>query len=341
MSKTNPIDKQNLRQIIIDSPKQFSAGFLLAKKIKLKKKFTTICISGMGGSSLPADLLRTYLDNLFETNPKNNQNLEIIQNKDYTLPAKTLTDNCLHIFSSYSGNTEETLSALTESIEKKLFSLGITHGGKLQKICTENKIPYILLPAVIQPRYATGYFFAAILQLLINQKLIEDISQSIIASTKKLEKLVLQLEKEGRVTAQKIAGKTPIIYTSDKFKSIALVTKIKINENAKTPCFYNYYPELNHNEMVGYSLPQANFQIINLIDFAENPQIIKRMQITAKLLHTKKIATTFFEIKGNNFFEKIFSTLLFSDWLSYYLALEYKQDPTPVNMVKNFKLALI
>jgi glucose/mannose-6-phosphate isomerase len=340
MPKTNKIDKENLRQVIIDCPKQFAGGFRLAKNIKLKKqKFTTICVSGMGGSSFPTDLLRTYIDHLYEGNLKSNQPLEIIQNRSYTLPKKTLK-NCLHIFSSYSGNTEETISTLNEAIALNLPSVGLMHGGKLQELCVKNNIPHVILPSVSQPRYASGYFFSISLQILANLGLIEDKSKEINRLTKKLDELALALEAPGKALAKKLTGKTPIIHTTDKCKSIALICKIKINENAKTPCFWNFYPELNHNEMVGYTLPQGKFHIVTLIDPTDNPRILKRMKITAPLLKAKGIETTFFEMPGSDLFTKMFGTLLFIDWVSYYLALNYGQDPTPVDMVEDLKKAL-
>ncbi|MEI7426006.1 MAG: bifunctional phosphoglucose/phosphomannose isomerase [Candidatus Moraniibacteriota bacterium] len=341
MPKINKLDKENLRQVILDAPKQFSEGFALAKNIKLKKqKFTAICVSGMGGSSFPADLLRTYVENLYENNSEKNQPLEIIQNKNYTLPKKTLT-NCLHIFASYSGNTEETISAIKEAIAKKLPAIGIMHGGKLQELCIENDLPYIILPAVSQPRYASGYFFAISLQLLNNLALIEDKSAEIIQLAKKLDAISLQLETPGKALAKKLIGKTPIVHTTDQYKSLALIWKIKINENAKTPCFWNVYPELNHNEMVGYTLPQGKFHVITLLDPTDNPRILQRMQLTATLLKSKNIATTFFEMPGQDLFTKMFGTLLLGDWTAYYLALFYGQDPTPVQMVEDLKNKLV
>ena len=341
MSKINKIDRENLRQVIIDSPKQFAEGFRLAKNVDLKKqKFTAVCVSGMGGSSLPADLLRTYVEYLHEKDPAKNTPLEIIQNKSYTLPKRTLK-NCLHIFASYSGNTEETLSALQEAIKLKLPSVGLMHGGKLQELCQKNNLPYVILPTVSQPRYATGYFFSTSLQILGNLGLIEDKSKEITRFAKKLEEMALTLETPGRALAKKLNGKTPIIHTTDRHKAVALIWKIKINENAKTPCFWNYYPELNHNEMVGYTLPQAKFHIVTLLDPTDNPRIIKRMRITAPLLKTKGIETTFFEMPGSDLFTKMFGTLLFGDWTSYYLALAYGQDPTPVEMVEDLKKALV
>ena len=116
--------------------------------------------------------------------------------------------------------------------------------------------------------------------------------------------------------------------------------EIKINENAKTPAFYNFFPELNHNEMVGYTLPQGKFHIITLLDKEDHPQNIKRMRATAKLLKNKGIDTTIIEMQDSNIFNTIFTTLLLGDWTSYYLALEYKQDPTPVDMVEELKKQL-
>ena len=202
MKKQNKIDKENLRQVIIDSPKQFSEGFKLAENTKLKRQnFNSVCISGMGGSSLPADLLRTYIDALLEKHPATNKGIEVIQNKSYALPARSLK-NCLHIFSSFSGNTEETLSSLEEAIKLGLPSVGVTNGGKLQAICEKRKIPCIIVPPVIQPRYATGYLFSIFLQLLINSGLVEDNSKEIISDTKGLEKNVIALEDKGKAFAK-------------------------------------------------------------------------------------------------------------------------------------------
>lgn len=340
MPKLNPIDKENLRQVIIDFPRQFAEGFALAKNTKLKKgKFTSICFSGMGGSSLPADLLRTYVDYLFELDPKKNQPLEIIQNKSYALPKRTLK-NCFHILASYSGNTEETLTSFREVVDRKLPAIGLANGGKLKELCAKHKIPFIELPAVSQPRYATGYFFSVSLQILTNLGLIEDKSKEIIRSAKQLEELVLKLETPGKALAKKLTGKTPIIHATDRYKSVALIWKIKINENAKTPAYWNYYPELNHNEMVGYSLPQAKFHVVTLVDPDDNPRIIKRMQITQPLLRAKGSETSSFEMPGKDLFTKMFGALLLGDWASYYLALNYGQDPTPVDMVEDLKKKL-
>jgi glucose/mannose-6-phosphate isomerase len=148
------------------------------------------------------------------------------------------------------------------------------------------------------------------------------------------------LEIIGKELAEKFFHKTPIIYSTDKYRSLAMIFKIKINENAKTPAFWNYFPELSHNEMVGFTLPQADFHVLTLADSEEHPQNKKRIAITSDLFKERGIDMTIFEIKGTEIFSKIFSTLLLGDWTSYHLALAYGQDPTPVEMVEDLKKRL-
>lgn len=339
MENKNSLDKENLRQVIIDSPKQIAQGLELAKNIKIEGGFQSLEISGMGGSSLPANILRIYLNDLYLKNPEKNKRLGIFQNRFYSLPHEAY-DNCLNFFSSYSGNTEETISSLEEALKNNLPSVGFAAGGKILEMCQKNNIPCAIIPAGIQPRYATGYFFSSMIQVLSNIGLVEDKSKELISLAEKLTASMNELENKGKELAQKLAGKTPVIYSSAKFKALAMIWKIKINENAKTPAFYNFYPELNHNEMVGYTLPKSKFHIITLLDKNDHPQNIKRMRATANLLKEKGIETTIIEMENDNIFNTIFSTLLLGDWVSYYLALAYNQDPTPVDMVEDLKKQL-
>jgi glucose/mannose-6-phosphate isomerase len=147
----------------------------------------------------------------------------------------------------------------------------------------------------------------------------------------------LNLENQGKNLAQKLTNKIPIIYASDKFKDIAKIWKIKFNENSKTQAFWNYFPELNHNEMVGFTNLQGNFHIIILKDKEDHPRIQKRMAIITDLLKKKGIEVATIDVLGEDLLTKIFSTLMLGDWASYYLALEYGIDPTPVEIVEDFK----
>jgi glucose/mannose-6-phosphate isomerase len=148
-------------------------------------------------------------------------------------------------------------------------------------------------------------------------------------------------EKMGQELAKKLSGKTPVVYASPKYKSVAMVWKIKINENAKTPAFWNFFPELNHNEMVGFTNPQGKFFIIMLKDTDDNPKNLKRYQATADLLNGIGIDSEIIDMEGNNVFLKMFSSINYADWASYYLALAYGQDPTPVDLVEKLKKILV
>lgn len=333
------IDKQNLRQVIIDSPKQIEAGLKLAQNINISGNFNSLMVSGMGGSSLPANILRIYLNELYIRNPEKNKRIGIFQNRSYSLPPESY-ENCLNFFSSYSGNTEETVSSFKEAIKNNLPSVGFASGGKILDMCRENNIPCVAFPSGIQPRYAVGYSFAAMFQVLSNIGMIEDKAEELAGLSKKLKQTALTLEEKGRELAGKLTGKIPVIYSSAKFKSLAMLWKIKINENAKIPAFWNFYPELNHNEMVGFTRPLGKFHVITLLDKSDHPQNIKRVKITADLLSQKGVETAIVEMEDDNVFNTVFSTLLLGDWVSYYLALANHQDPTPVDMVEDLKKLL-
>lgn len=337
------LDKSNFRQFILASPLQFEIGMSLARKIKVPGNFKNIIISGMGGSALPSNLLRIYCDSLLKIH-HGYKPFEIYINRYYTLPRQSFASNALNIISSYSGNTEETVSSLEEIHKANLPFICLSSGGKVEILCKKYGALHIKLPIPypnFQPRMGTGYFFGATLQLLVNQGLIPDTSEEIPSFVKKLNSQMEDFEKKGIELARKLKGKTPVIYASSKYKSVAMVWKIKFNENAKTPAFWNFFPEANHNEMVGFTNPQGKFFIIMLKDPQDHEKNQRRYEATAKLLKEKGIESEIINMQGAyDVFYKMFSSIILADWTSYYLALEYGQDPTPVDMVENLKKIL-
>lgn len=338
----NNLDKSNFRQFILDTPLQFAVGIDLAKDIKIEGNFNSVTVSGMGGSALPVNLLRTYCNNVFKNHPEYKP-FEIYINRYYSLPPEAQEKNSLNIIASYSGNTEEALSSLEEVRKLNLPFVGISSGGELEKLCKQYGASHIKLPIPYpnyQPRMGTGYFFGALFKFLVNQKLVPDLTGDIIASAEKLNESMSSYEEKGKTLSQVLVGKTPVIYASPKYKSVAMIWKIKMNENAKTPAFWNFFPELNHNEMVGFTNPQAKFFIIMLKDLDDNPKNLKRYESTAELLRKNNIDSMIINMDGSDVFTKMFSSITYSDWTSYYLALEYKQDPTPVDLVEELKKIL-
>lgn len=339
---THPLDVSNLRQMILDGPDQLRTGFEIAKDIKVKGDFRSIEISGMGGSALPGNLFRVYLSELARKNDGTLPRLAIFQNRFYTLPHEAY-GNCLNFICSYSGNTEETVASFEEAIKAKLPVIALSCGGKIETMAKEHGIPHIKLPIPtpnFQPRVGTGYFFGALFQVLVNQGLVQDTREELLGEAQKVKDALEKLEEQGKVLAEKMAGKTPVIYASTKYKSVAMIWKIKLNENAKTPAFWNYFPELNHNEMVGWTNPQGKFLVIMLRDPGDLPANLKRFTVTAELLRKQGVEVEILDMEGDSAYTKMFMSIALSDFASYYLALSYNQDPTPVQMVEDLKKKL-
>jgi glucose/mannose-6-phosphate isomerase len=336
----HPLDTHDFHSMITESPKQFATGFAIAKDIHVEGSFTGLCVSGMGGSALPVDILRILLADIakrYDTKVP-----ALYQNRNYGLP-QGIPENTLYILSSYSGNTEETLETLSEVIKLGLPAIGMSAGGELERVCKEAGIPHIKLPIpseAFQPRMGTGFFIAALLEVLINHHLIPDVRSEVLHDADLVLSHIGEIEKEGEEFAKKIAGKTPVIYAPDQLRGLAMVWKIKFNENAKTPAFWNYFPELNHNEMVGYTLPQGAFFVIMLRDRDDHPRNQKRFALMAELLREKGIEVEILDTKGESVFNRVLMSIALGDFTSYFLALAYGQDPTPVDMVEEFKRRL-
>lgn len=339
----NELDKSNLHQMLLDSPDQFMEGFRIATGIKLPGTFKSVMISGMGGSALPGNLFRVYLSDLARRKKLTGKRIGIFQNRFYGLPHESY-DECLNFICSYSGNTEETVASFEEALKNNLPCIGLSSGGKVEAMCKEHGVLHVKLPIPadgFQPRVGTGYFFGAMYQILVNQGLVPDTTEEILAYARILKAKLSEYEERGKTLSEKLKGKTPVIYSTTRFKSVAMIWKIKINENAKTPAFWNFFPELNHNEMVGFTLPQGKFIVVMLRDEEDFPPMVKRFDATAELLREKGVAVEMINMPGESVFEKMFGTILIADFTSYYLALEYGVDPTPVDMVEELKTLLV
>lgn len=341
MQKTDfSVDKSNLRQIILNSPDQLSWAINNWKPIKFDKEFSNVILCGMGGSAWPIEFVVNYLT----TNPKMRlSSAPFIIHRNYGLPDE-LNKNSLMIFSSYSGNTEETIEAYKAAMEAGAEAVVMTSGGELEKLAIKKGTKIIKIPEKnIPPRFSTGYMVGFLSKLLEDAKIIKDASSDILKTSDYLKKILSEekLEEQGFELAKKINGRIPLIYASVNYRIAAKVWKIKINENAKIPAFWNHLPELNHNEMVGFTLADPKqFLIILLKNRDDHKDILKVTDITEKLLTGKGFQLINLKMKGDNFFSQIFSTTLLCDWVSYYLAMMNRVDPTPVPIVDEFKKEL-
>lgn len=318
-----------MRQAILNFPQQFKTGLKAAQEVEVQKEVDKIVICGMGGSALPANLLITYLPQL---------EIPVYIPRNYDLPP---TDqNTLVICISYSGNTEETISCFNQALQKDLQPIAITTDGELKRLAEQEDLPMAEIPSGIQPRQATGYLFSALLKVLGNCEVISDPDSDLTEAAQSLKPE--SLEPRGKSIARNLVNKIPIIYASERYKTLARIWKIKFNENSKSMAFWNYFPELNHNEMVGYEnmnqqISSDKLQLLMLKDEQDSPEILKRMRLTQDLLEERGINTEVIDIEGNSRLEKIFNNLILSDWATYHLANQYGIDPEPVEMVEDFK----
>lgn len=317
-----------MRETIKNFSKQFEYEPVIVNAAKLRK-FKKFIVVGMGGSHLAADLLKTW-------NPR----LEIIVHQDYGLPTvpNDVLKNSLIILSSYSGNTEEVIDAWAKAKEKKLSVAAVAVGGRLLELAKLKKIPYIQIPDTgIQPRSALGFSFQALLKLMGETKASAEAAQ--------LAKVLNPTDYEtvGKNLAKRLKGFVPIIYSSARHAAVANNWKIKFNETGKIPAFYNVFSELNHNEMTGFDAAATTrnlterFYFLILRDAADQPRIIKRMEVLQRLFLKRGLPVEVIELIGQNSLQKIFSSLILADWAAFYTAEQYGVESEQVPMVEEFK----
>lgn len=317
-----------MEDAIHNFPKQFDYQPIIehARKLKKKKQFVVV---GMGGSHLAADLIAEF-----------DQTLPLVIRRDYGLPPipeKELKKSLI-IASSYSGNTEEVVSAYNEAKRRGLALAVIAAGGKLVSMAKRDKTPYIQFPNTgIQPRSALAFSVLAHLKMLGMEKELKGMKK---LSTKLCSKTC---EKVGKALAKKLKDKVPVIYTSRRNETVAWNWKIKFNETGKIPAFYNVFPELNHNEMTGFDVKPSSkhlskpFHFIIIKDKQDHPRIQKRMDVVERLYKARKLPVTMLELTGNGVFEKVFNSLLIADWTAVHTANLYGLENELVPMVEEFK----
>jgi glucose/mannose-6-phosphate isomerase len=190
----------------------------------------------------------------------------------------------------------------------------------------------------MQPRSATGYGVGILTRVLARLELAVDGAVDRIAALRdQLEKRMEAARNLGIEIAGKLKGATPVVYSTEKYANVARIWKIKFNENSKTPAFWNFLPELNHNELIGWTDPHGQFHLVFLSDPEDDPRNLKRQRISQQVLEEKGLTSTVVTMEGEDKVEKMFSTLLVGDWASWALALELGHDPSPVPLVEEFK----
>jgi len=298
---------------------------------------SNVVYGGMGGSALAALL--------FETWPKLTKPFAVV--RDYDIPTYVGPET-LFIAASYSGNTEETLSAIAQAEAQGAHIAVIAGGGKLADLARAKNYPLVLLPKAEQPRYAVLYNFKALLTLLEQAGLLaaSDVDAELSATASFLAESanawaveVPTASNPAKQLAQELMGKSIVVYGGPKMYPAAYKWKISFNENAKHIAWVNQYPEFNHNEFIGWSEQPVDkpYAVIDLRSNLEHERVQKRFIVSERLLSGKRPQPYVVEAKGETVFQQLLWTIAYGDFVSIYLALLNGINPAPVVLVENFK----
>ncbi|MDI6783423.1 MAG: bifunctional phosphoglucose/phosphomannose isomerase [bacterium] len=349
IQKIEQIDQSKMVNLLYHLAEQCEEAIAIGKKAKLAetKNIANILFAGLGGSAIGGDLLRNYLADALR--------VPFVVSRNYTLP-NFVDTSTLFIASSYSGNTEETVSAYDGAKKKKARILCITSGGKLADRAKQDGFPVIIIPPGLPPRTAIGYsFFPALIALhqlgLIPDKREVDETrlfreaQEVIGLLKKLREQytpsVAIEQNMAKQIASRLYSKLPVVYASgDRFESVVTRWRCQFNENSKCLANSQVFPELNHNEVVGWEGLKDlmnRMHVIYLRDKEDHPQVQKRFQITKELIHHYADGITEVWTVGNSLLARLWSVIYLGDFVSYYLAILNEVDPTPVKKINYLK----
>lgn len=331
----------DMREVILNSPLQISHSLEVNKDVKVQGQFDSIVLAGMGGSGHPGDLL----------NALGISKVPMYVHRNYDLPVTYLNHmgltKPLIIASSYSGNTEESISSYVAAKQAGLPIVVSSSGGTLAELAEHDGTPWakINYPSDMQPRHFLFAAFTGIYAALRNSNLAENIAEDLQRVEKVLSEKTPSLEEPGKTLAQKIKNKIPVFTATDTLGFAAKNFKIQTNENAKYPAFWNTFPELNHNELLGFSKLQDmqnpnKFFVLVLRDKDDHLRNQARIEVTTDLYRSWGVEVEHFSVEGKTLLEKLFTAVILGLWTTYHLALLCNVDPIPVEGVENLKAKL-
>lgn len=336
-------DSQGMLNRILKFPEQLQHAQSISKAVEVpfgSEQILNICVAGMGGSAISGDIARSYLSDTLK--------IPILVNRSYTLP-NFVNEHSLMIVNSYSGNTEETLEAYEDACKREAKIVCVTSGGKLAEKAKAHGDPIYFIPTGYPPRSALGYLTVPLLFTLYDIGLTPNPEKDLLESVNLLAALREQYHPDSgdnlaKQISYQLENKIPLIYGSvSRFDAVAFRWKTQLSENSEVLAFYNAFPELNHNEIMGWGPLQEinrNFQVIYLKDSGDHPQVKKRMNIVKEILEQKTGPVIEVESRGQSLLARIFSLVFLGDMVSFYLAILNRVDPTPVEKIDYLKQRL-
>jgi glucose/mannose-6-phosphate isomerase len=344
------VDRSDMMGAVLSLPEQCEAARRIASAADLGalagRRFANVVIAGMGGSAIGGDLLRSIFEPHLE--------MPVAVSRDYHLPGYVGRET-LVITASYSGNTEETLASYDAARKAGASLLALTTGGELAKRAARDGVPMIVIPGGLQPRAAVGYALVPLVVLagrigLMSERLAGDIDEMIavlIGVRDECNPGVAQASNRAKSLAARWAGAIPVIYGSHAERGVvAYRWKTQINENAKAFATWGVLPELDHNEVVGWSghglqtRPEQALSVVFLRDEREPEQIRRRAELTEQIVAKRAAHVAQIWSSGDSALARAMSLVYVGDFASCYLAYVYGEDPTPVTIIDWLKTEL-
>lgn len=321
-----------MRKFVAEFPLQVEEALAIAKTAELKssdREIQNLIITGLGGSGIGGTIISQLAQDQLE--------VPVYVNKDYHLP-HFCSDKSLVIACSYSGNTEETLSALDEAEEAGAQIACVTSGGKLYERAMSSGINCIKIPGDYPPRAAFGFSFVQLLRLLAHYGLTDS---SYLTQMEAVPNLLRDREEQIQESAEEITnlfhGRIPILYVSAEKEGVAIRFRQQINENSKMLCWHHVYPEMTHNELVGWTIKNDNLAVLFMRSEDDHIRTQKRMDVTKEVYskYTPNIAEL--HAIGDNPIERSLYTIHLGDWISVLLAEKRGIDPVEVDVITHLK----
>ncbi|MBI45440.1 MAG: bifunctional phosphoglucose/phosphomannose isomerase [Candidatus Marinimicrobia bacterium] len=296
---------------------------------KSHKEFNNILICGLGGSGIGGTIINDVFYSKIE--------IPISSTKDYKIP-NFVNEKTLVIASSYSGNTEETLTALKKCKKRNAEICIITSGGDLEKIAKINKYNCINIPSGGPPRAMFGYSFVQIFYVLLYYNIIDDsFKEEIKKSITLLDLEKENIKKEAKNIAKKLFQKTPVIYVANGFEGVAIRFRQQINENSKALCWHHVIPEMNHNELLGW---RTNVHDLAVLFFRNNLDLHKnqiRIEINKKVIAKYTNNITEIWSQGDSKIQNTLYHINIGDWISWYLSELNEVDAIEIEVINFLK----
>jgi glucose/mannose-6-phosphate isomerase len=342
VDKINAADKSGMLSFCVNAAKHYSEAAEIANKIKVDyPKPDNIIVAGMGGSAIGGDLLKDWV--------KNQLALPIEVSREYKLPAYA-NKKTLVFITSYSGDTEETLGSFLDALKRKCMIFCISSGGALLKYAKKHKVPYLQVPGGMPPRAALPYMFVPLLIYMEKANLVKGVKEELSEALGLLENISKDNSPEkptsenfSKNLAQNIGEAAPTVYGFGFYRSVAQRFKQQFNENSKSAAKWEFFPELDHNEIVGWEGRGELckwFSIIFIRDNDEPVEIESRIETTKQIMERVGFMMFDLEVQGKSALAKMLSTIVVGDFVSIYLAVLHGVDPTPVKTINYLKETL-